>query len=399
MSGDILRGLIQAAGIPPLCIASSFTKCMNTTWCAHDVRRGLNGSGGVVIFPLNGSPRRQDFHPYHDAMRLWWLLEYAFVAHKLRLGVYRGESWPWKVVGPMGQALLSALDEHGVRPLPKGGCPGCTELRLDNWTISPWGDDSKLFLSWPGATSAVWHKMQHECRNISTHYGRASPSSLWWEAPRGSSDARAADQVIHQAPTHRIAVNGHADSPEERQASERRVVLLDRSPPRQLISRGAVRWPLLRDQVSTNDTCHTAQQWSLPAYAYVTPHGAQLNNRFLMTQQPLPCLVEIFPRGYYTSCYVLPFSPQRHVQVMGQRVWDAHATVGSPHALQSGWVTTNYSKCDHLGEMNDGSRAQKFCQARVRSALRAQPVEIDNTTLDAALVLCAHAVVPTSCQA
>jgi len=87
MSGDILRGLIQAAGIPPLCIASSFTKCMNTTWCAHDVRRGLNGSGGVVIFPLNGSPRRQDFHPYHDAMRLWWLLEYAFVAHKLRLGV------------------------------------------------------------------------------------------------------------------------------------------------------------------------------------------------------------------------------------------------------------------------------------------------------------------------
>ena len=228
MSGDILRGLIQAAGIPPLCIASSFTKCMNTTWCAHDVRRGLNGSGGVVIFPLNGRPRRQDFHPYHDAMRLWWLLEYAFVAHKLRLSVYRGESWPWKVVGPMGQALLSALDEHGVRPLPKGGCPGCTELRLDNWTISPWGDDSKLFLSWPGATSAVWHKMQHECRNISTHYGRASPSSLWWEAPRGSSDARAADQVIHQAPTHRCIAQlpqylGTERAAAERAAAERAV--------------------------------------------------------------------------------------------------------------------------------------------------------------------------------
>jgi hypothetical protein len=178
------------------------------------------------------------------------------VSGKLRQRVYRGESWPWKVVGPMGRALLSALDEHGVRPLPRFDCPAdCTELRLANWTILPWGEDaSKLFLSWPRATSAVWHKMRHECRKLSTHHGRASPSSLWWEAPRGSSDARAADQVIHQAPTHRIA-NGHADSPEERQASERRVVLLDRSPPRQLIIRGAVRWPLLRDQVSTKDTC------------------------------------------------------------------------------------------------------------------------------------------------
>ena len=31
----------------------------------------------VVVFPLNGRPWDSDFHPYHDAMRLWWLLEFA----------------------------------------------------------------------------------------------------------------------------------------------------------------------------------------------------------------------------------------------------------------------------------------------------------------------------------
>ena len=49
-------------------------------WRCHLASTRPPRSGGcraVVVFPLNGRPWDSDFHPYHDAMRLWWLLEFA----------------------------------------------------------------------------------------------------------------------------------------------------------------------------------------------------------------------------------------------------------------------------------------------------------------------------------
>ena len=277
-----------------------------------------------MVFPLNGAPRGRAFHPYHDSMRLWWLLEFAIAAKRQGLSVFNGEPaeragphwahgepWPWDTIGPIGRALIAALSRHGVLPVPRSGCSACAELRLDNISISPWGV-SPYFLSLSGATHAVWRAMQVGSRVHTMNHTTSSPPPpppplLWWEAAargRGTHHALLDAALTAPEPTH--------------------LVLLDREPPRQLAIRGTVRRPMLREVISSNDTRATVRQWTLPAFAYVTPHGAQLNNRFLMTQQPQPCLIEVFPRGYFTPCYVLPFCPQRHVQVHGSLVWDAH---------------------------------------------------------------------------
>ena len=152
---------------------------------------------------------------------------------------------------------------------------------------------------------------------------------------------------------------------------------------------------MLREVISSNDTCATVRQWSLPAFAYVTPHGAQLNNRFLMTQQPQPCLIEVFPLGYLSPCYVLPFCPQRHVQVHGSVVWDAH------DRLQWAWqlVKADISKiCDKWfppPASGETGREKDKRLLRCRIKARGQQVEISNSTLAAAVELCHHAIVPS----
>ena len=46
-------------------------------WCVPRTDHFSTNIRAVVVFPLNGRPWDSDFHPYHDAMRLWWLLEFA----------------------------------------------------------------------------------------------------------------------------------------------------------------------------------------------------------------------------------------------------------------------------------------------------------------------------------
>ena len=61
---------------PPTCLRLGCERL----WRCHLASTRPPRSGGcraVVVFPLNGRPWDSDFHPYHDAMRLWWLLEFA----------------------------------------------------------------------------------------------------------------------------------------------------------------------------------------------------------------------------------------------------------------------------------------------------------------------------------
>ena len=44
-------------------------------WCVPRTDRYSTNIRAVVVFPMNGRSWGSDFHPFHDAMRLWWLLE------------------------------------------------------------------------------------------------------------------------------------------------------------------------------------------------------------------------------------------------------------------------------------------------------------------------------------
>ena len=263
----------------------------------------------------------------------------AIAAKRQGLSVFNGESahwanrgkpWPWRTIGPIGRALIAALSRHGVLPVPRSGCPACAELRLESVNREVFRAEDKQmyrFLSPSRATHAVWHTMSSECSATSSP--PSLPPLLWWGSAAGG--------IHHALGTSRHSLQ-EQPAPQAKQAtgprptaSPARIVLLDRMPPRQLAIRGTVRRPMLREVISSNDTCATVRQWTLPAFAYVTPHGAQLNNRFLMTQQPQPCLIEVFPLGYLSPCYVLPFCPQRPVQVHGSVVWNAHTD--GPHFL------------------------------------------------------------------
>ena len=356
-----------------------------------------------MVFPLNGRPWGRDFHPYHDAMRLWWLLELAIAAKRQGLSVFNGESahwanrgkpWPWRTVGPIGRALIAALSRHGVLPVPRSGCPACAELRLESVNREVFRADRQTqrfrFLSLSRATHAVWHTMSSECSATSSP--PSLPPLLWWGSAAGG--------IHHALGTSRHSLQ-EQPAPQVKQAtgprpaaSPARIVLLDRSPPRQLAIRGTVRRPMLREVVSSNDTCATVRQWTLPAFAYVTPHGAQLNNRFLMTQQPQPCLIEVFPLGYLSPCYVLPFCPQRPVQVHGSVVWDAH------DRLQRAWPLAKadiLKICDkRIPPPTSGETGQEKDTRLYRCRLKArgQQVDISNSTLAAAVELCHRAIAP-----
>jgi hypothetical protein len=345
---------------------------------------------------LNGAPSTRYFHPFHDAMRLWWLLEFAIIASRQHRLIFNGEQspWPWRTIGPIGLGLAAALETHGVQPVPRNGCSACAKLRLTNASIAPWGTQSYHFLSLPRATHAVWHAMQTDClQEVSS-----TPPLLWWRA------AGVAHVRRHSLQLPTSAASRADDWPQlGSRRSDDRLVLLDRMPPRQLQIHGEVRRPMLRETISGNDTCATVRQWSLPAFAYVTPHGAQLNNRFLMTQQSQPCLIEAFPLGYFTPCYVLPFCPQRHIQVYGSHVWDAHRRQQSAE-----WklvAADILERCDKWfppppsGEELRGQekKREKKRQYNCRAKARSQIVEISNSTLEAAVELCHRAVVPSQC--
>jgi len=368
-------------------------------WCVPRTDRNKTTNiRAIVVFPLNGAPRGRDFHPYHDAMRLWWFLEFAIAAKRQGLSVlngepaeragrhwaHDGEPWPWDRIGPIGRALDAALSRHGVEPVPRRGCPDCAELRLNNFSISPW-KQAPRFLTLSRATYAVWRAMQVGSRVHTRNHATSSPPPpppplLWWDSPweagaGGTHHALLDAALAAPKPTH--------------------LVLLDRAPPRQLAIRGTVRRPMLREVISSNDTRETVRQWSQPAFAYVTPHGAQLNNRFLMTQQPQPCLIEVFPRGYFTPCYVLPFCPQRHVQVHGSLVWDVHdrrqlvqkLVESDVHEICEKWFPPPAS-----GET--GQEKQRRLH-RCRGKARKQQVETSNSTLAAAVELCRRAIAPS----
>ena len=114
-----------------------------------------------------------------------------------------------------------------------------------------------------------------------------------------------------------------------------------------------------------------------------------------MTQQPQPCLIEVFPRGYVTPCQVLPFCPQPHVQVHGSLVWDAHdrrqlvqkLVESDVHEICEKWFPPPAS-----GETGQEKNRRLY---RCRSKARGQQVEISNSTLAAAVELCRRAIVPS----
>ena len=112
-----------------------------------------------------------------------------------------------------------------------------------------------------------------------------------------------------------------------------------------------------------------------------------------MTQQPQPCLIEVFPRGYVTPCQVLPFCPQPHVQVHGSLVWDAHDrrqlvhVESDVHEICEKWFPP-----PALGETGQEKNWRLY---RCSSKARGQQVEISNSTLAAAVELCRRAIVPS----
>ena len=91
---------------------------------------------------------------------------------------------------------------------------------------------------------------------------------------------------------------------------------------------------------------------------------------------------------------MLPFCPQRHVQVHGSVVWDAH------DRLQWAWqlVKADILKiCDQWipppasGETGqEKDKREKRCRIKARG----QQVEISNSTLAAAVELCHRAIAP-----
>ena len=297
----------------------------------------------LVVFPFNGSGHKSKFHPYHDAMRLWWLLEFA-MRHP-ELVIHDAERTQirrifWQGVGPIGQMVYAALDKQGVRP--DRGSMGMPTLRLRNDTISPFRGD---FLSHPHATAAVLHAFHSICD--------AKPPDTW---PSPSSQ------------------------------DEPRILLIDRSPPRSLQIQGDVLRALVKRLVVSSDVCLTARAWNLPLDVHLTPHGAQLNNRFLSTQQPQPCLIEVFPLGYWSNCHRLSFWPQRHVMVMGDAVWDAHDELPSKVAAT---IKSEYE--------STSKRSPKLSAQLINLKLRSRRVTITNVTLKAALALCRAARVPRRC--
>lgn len=374
-------------------------------WCVPRTDHFSTNIRAVVVFPLNGRPWRRDFHPYHDAMRLWWLLAFAITAKRQGLSVFNGESahwanrgkpWPWRTVGPIGRALIAALSRHGVLPVPRSGCPACAELRLESVNREHRGEVFRAedrqrdrFLSLSRATHAVWHTMSSECSATSSP---PSPTPLlWWGAAGG----------VHHALGMSLHSLQEQPAPQAKQATDprlaalpARIVLLDRMPPRQLAIRGTVRRPMLREVISSNETCATVRQWTLPAFAYVTPHGAQLNNRFLMTQQPQPCLIEVFPLGYLSPCYVLPFCPQRHVQVHGSVVWDAHNRPLAAWQLVKADILKICDKWIPPPASGETGQEKDKRLKRCRIKARGQQVEISNSTLAAAVELCHRAIAP-----
>lgn len=341
------------------------------SWCVLRAGRGKHTEKGapVVVFPLDGASRTRDFHPFHNAMRLWWLLEFAIAARHRGQRVFTGDSWPWRSVGPLGDALITALKNHGVQAVPQGFvCPACEELRISHSMSSPF---SHQFMSMSLATNAVWKSMRTGCH--AHDETSSSPRPLrWWM--RAKEDALTLPPSSPESPA------------EERTDPEDRVVLLDRSPPRSLKVHGTVRRPVIREVNAANDKCETVRQWSQPALAFLVPHGAQLNNRLLMTQQPQPCLIEVFPEGYFNPCYVLPFCPQRHVQVHGSRIWDAHRREHS-----ADWKLAKTELPEACAWRNISGYA---CRAKARS----QMIHISNHTLEAALELCRHAYMPSECK-
>ena len=102
----------------------------------------------------------------------------------------------------------------------------------------------------------------------------------------------------------------------------------------------------------------------------------------------------MFPLGYLSPCYVLPFCPQRHVQVHGSVVWDAH------DRLQWAWplVKADILKiCDKwIPPPASGETSQEKDKRLKRCRLKArrQQVEISNSTLAAAVELCHRAIAP-----
>ncbi len=68
--------------------------------------------------------------------------------------------------------------------------------------------------------------------------------------------------------------------------------------------------------------CDTVQHWATPPARYiVAAHGANMVN-VLLLGHTTKCVIEVFPIGYYTPCFLIKgqTQPRRWVQVMGDRV-------------------------------------------------------------------------------
>lgn len=95
-----------------------------------------------------------------------------------------------------------------------------------------------------------------------------------------------------------------------------------------------------------NDSiCDSVKFWGLPAKYIVTGHGANLVN-MMMIGPSAKCVIEVFPPGYYTPCYLYrgQTQPKRWVQIMGDQVcntssredWFKQGCAGSPSCCSFG---------------------------------------------------------------
>ena len=88
-------------------------------WCVPRTDRYSTNIRAVVVFPMNGRSWGSDFHPFHDAMRLWWLLEFAIAAKRQGLSVFFSLQRQVSSLGEPRQAMAMA---HNRAHWPRADC-------------------------------------------------------------------------------------------------------------------------------------------------------------------------------------------------------------------------------------------------------------------------------------
>ena len=231
------------------------------------------------------------FHVFHTGQQYFWDLAFALQAAPISLCIESNHlAHPDRVRsgGPILLALAHALRAHNVTLSQK--CPSCgvaVEMRqLLN-----------VFFGFRHATHALAASLLALCER------------RLGETPTLFPAARAALQAARHRASH----------------GARKVLLIQRADVKRRLTVLNVSSSGLDVEVAnvTNDLCDTlASTWGSRAPYILTPHGAQLTNRFLIDTCH-SCLIEVFPPFYHNFIYTMHSGPRtalRHVHVQGEAV-------------------------------------------------------------------------------